>query len=384
MQEKADDLNRRAWLTRVSDSNLAFILSKEAVEISTAIGYIKGRAEGLRTQGFCFIRLSRHAEALPLLEEAEVLFTRLGDACGQSDVSEYLGIIARSQGDYAASLNHLYRALDLRQKEKYRDGESLSLYHLGVTYRYLGNLDKALEYFLQSLSLAREINHWIAESYSLNNIGSIYYELEDDENALEYYNQSLSIRRSTGDKWGEAGCLDNIGNIHFKLQQYDEAMDFYQQALSITIEVGDRKGQSNSLLHLANIYLKKSDTGLALLNANGSLQIREETGDKKGQAEVYLCLAEITTANTAVENAGETKIDFLQKALLIGEETKALDLLCNIHNSLYTTYKNLHQYNEALKQLEEFYALEKQVHSNTLKQKVIALETTHQIGRAHV
>ena len=116
LQQKADELNRKAWNVRVSDSTLGYNLSKEAIAIAEDIDYIKGKAEGFRTLAFCNIRLSKHDEAMLLLQQAEKMFASLEDVCGQSDVLEYYGIIARSQGDYASSLNYLYKSLELRQQ----------------------------------------------------------------------------------------------------------------------------------------------------------------------------------------------------------------------------------------------------------------------------
>src|SRR6185295_10897507 len=113
IMEKTDDLNRQAWEIRVSDSNKALLLSEEAVGLAKTIDYTKGMAEGLRTLGFSHLRLSKHAEATRYLDEALKLFKLLNDECGQSDVYEYLGIIQRSFGNYKASLEHLFKALEL-------------------------------------------------------------------------------------------------------------------------------------------------------------------------------------------------------------------------------------------------------------------------------
>jgi hypothetical protein len=73
--EAIDSLNQVAWKLRVSDSNLAFNLSQQALRRSLNILYEKGRAEGLRTFGFCHIRLAKYDESLELLKEAYQLFS---------------------------------------------------------------------------------------------------------------------------------------------------------------------------------------------------------------------------------------------------------------------------------------------------------------------
>jgi two-component system, NtrC family, sensor kinase len=380
-KDKIDQVNGLAWEVRVNDSNKALLLSEEAIELAKTINYTKGKAEGLRTLGFSYIRLSKHTEAQKYLEESLKLFELLNDQRGQSDVYEYLGIILRSFGDYKASLDILFKSLELRQQNTYREGESLSLYHLGVTYKYLGDLEQALESFLQSLSIARQINFEIGEAYDLNNIGGIYFELGDYDNALKYYDESLVIRKQSGDKWGEAGCLDNIGYIHFRKKNYTGAKTYCESSLSIARNIGDRKGEANSLFHLAEIY-QTDDRSKAETCAVQCLQIREEIGDKKGQAEVYLYLSENATNASDSEKTYDQQFEFLHKAFALGNEIKALDLLYKIHYRYYQSFKEQKQYATAIEHLELSYEIEKEIHSNIINQKIQNLEINHMVAQS--
>jgi hypothetical protein len=71
---RIDELNEQAFKIRVSDSILALEVSKEIVELAREAGYTKGLAYGLRTLGFCQMRLSKNEEALIYLNEAMSLF----------------------------------------------------------------------------------------------------------------------------------------------------------------------------------------------------------------------------------------------------------------------------------------------------------------------
>jgi two-component system, NtrC family, sensor kinase len=67
IKDKIDELNQQAWNSRVNDSPQAFVLSQESVGLSRKMNYTRGLAEGLRSLGFCYVRLSKNDEALPLL-----------------------------------------------------------------------------------------------------------------------------------------------------------------------------------------------------------------------------------------------------------------------------------------------------------------------------
>ncbi|GAB3539240.1 hypothetical protein GCM10027443_35520 [Pontibacter brevis] len=379
---KVDLLNSQAWELRVKNSNQARQYSQEALALAESIHYDKGKAEGLRTLGFCYLRLSEHEKALEHLEEALQLFQVLDDEKGLSDVYEYKGIIRRSQGDYAASLDFLFQSAGLREKLLYEEGKSLSYYHLGITYRYLGNYSTALDYLLQSLSIARKNNFWVGESYCLNNIGLIYFENNDFANALEYYQQSLEIRKANGDEWGEARCLDNIGITFFKLKKYAEAIEYCQKSLEITKATGDKKGQGNSLYHLGDIHFHLRNYEKACAYWMDSQKIRMQVQDKKGQAEILFCLSQLYSDKGYTGYSTEKALHYLEKGARLGNKIKAKDTLSRIHEGYYRLLKTVGQYQEALHHYEKHMAYEKEVHSEAMNKKVINLEISHKIEQS--
>jgi len=385
LKDKIDRFNKQAWENRVNDSTQAHTLSKEAIELAESINYTRGKAEGYRTFAFAHIRLSKHHEALEYLEKSLALFESLNDLNGQSSVYLYHGIIQRSFGYYAPSLAFLFKSLELSQQIGNNETECISYYHLGVTYKYLGDNDTSLNYLLQSLSACQTLSSvdW-AKSYCLKQIGLIYFETGDFNNALEYDNQSLILVQQSGDKWGEAGCLDNIGFIYFKLNDYDKALSFCSQALSISRIANDKKGESNALFHLANIFKELADYEKASEYCNSCLMIRRDIEDKKGEAEVLLFLATLYVKENFTESSPNEAFELLDKALQLGEDIKAMDLLAKIHLSYYEISKHYNRYPEALSHIETHISLSKQIHSDAINQKIQNLEITHKAEKSRI
>lgn len=373
-QDQIDLLNQEAWDTRVNDSVRAGIISAESISKSRRINYRKGLAEGLRTLGFSLLRQSRHDEALQCLKEAMDIFVDLKNDIGQSEVYGYFGIISRSKGDLKSSLEYLYMSHRLMLEAGYGEGVPLALYHLGVTYRYLGNLEKALDFFLQSLELAKKNEDWMAESYSINHIGTIYLEMGDLENALLFIQQSLSIRESQGDQWGAAGCLDNIGRIYFLMKDYGNAREQFSKAMAISTSVSDKKGEGNALLHLAELDLALDNSTQANEFANKCLTLRTEIGDKKGQAEALLLMIDLS--------AEKDKLPLIERAVEMSDSTGSLDLKYKIHGKYYAYYKKHQRFENALRHLEAFHQTEKELHSQSLAQKIANLQLSHQVEQS--
>ena len=88
LQEKIDDLNQQAWNVRITDLPKSFELSEESVKLARRINYPKGLAEGLRSLGFSYVRLSKNDEAAPLLKESLSFFQSLNDLKGQAVIYE--------------------------------------------------------------------------------------------------------------------------------------------------------------------------------------------------------------------------------------------------------------------------------------------------------
>jgi signal transduction histidine kinase len=381
LTKKIDELNAIAWNNRVNDSQKTMQCSKEAIALSRSINYTRGLADALTLEAFCYIRTSDFEKAKASLAEAETIYTTEKNIRGLASLNEYKGIIERYHGNSAAALEYIYKALEQSRQISFEENETTNLYQIGVSYRQLANYDKALEYLYESLSLARTIKFVLLEGYNLNVIGSIYFETGDYNQALAYFKQALSIREQCGDKWGEAGSLDNIGFTYFKLENYTEAAEYCKRSLAITKQTGDKKGEANSLLHLAEIYGKKKDVSKSAEFSNESLQIRKASGDRHGEAEILLFLAELYINH--VTDAEKKKIsEWLTAALKISEEIKAYDLVSKTQFYLYEYYKYEKDFNEAIKHLELHIQFEKDLHKNSINQKILNLEISYKAEEA--
>lgn len=376
--KKIDELNQQVWDLRVYDYAKAFVISQESLQLARSINYQKGIADAACLQGFLFARVSKNDEAWPLLEESLAIYKSLGDKEGQAISLDYMGIVQRNWGNFGASLELLFNALDLSEGKNLKDNEIANIYYqLGVTYKNLGNFEKALDFLYKSRAGHQAEKTRLYESYPINIIGTIYFENGDYNRALEFFKEALNSRQELNDKLGIAGSLDNIGYAYFKLKDYSQAINFCSNSLDISRQTGDKRSQANSLHHLAEIYKESGDRQKAVACCNESLQIRKETGDIKGEAQILLFLAELYK-----DEEGDKVLERLHGALKIAEEIKGLDLLSRIRLLLFEYYKGIGNYDKAIQNLELHLALDKEFHKNTIEQKVANLEITHKAEEA--
>jgi two-component system, NtrC family, sensor kinase len=379
LQGKIDQLNQQAWDTRVYDSPKSLELSRQSVELARSINYHSGLAHGLKLLGFSYVRIAKNNEALPLLQEALTLFESLNDWRGQAVVNGYLAIVQRNWGNFGAALELLFKALGLSEQTEFTENIGTEHYQIGVTYKYLGNFEKALDSLYKSLSLYRETKQGLLQSYPLNIIGSVYFENGDYAQALEYYQQGLILRQESLDKLGEAGSLDNIGFTYFRLNDYPRAIDYCTRSLTISESTGDKRSQANAMQHLAEIYKQAGDTGQAIEFCNKSLHIRKLIGDRRGETEILLFLAAL---HKGQPGNSHKIVEWLGNAVTISEEIKGLDLLSKTRFAFYEYYKQEEKFKEAIEQLELHIQLEKELHKNSVNQKMQNLEISHKAEEA--
>ena len=74
VKEEIDQLNQQASDVRDNDSNPSFDLIKEDHDLAESIRYIRGKAESLRTKGYCYIRLSQNREEQASCEDSYKLY----------------------------------------------------------------------------------------------------------------------------------------------------------------------------------------------------------------------------------------------------------------------------------------------------------------------
>ncbi|HET8914398.1 MAG TPA: tetratricopeptide repeat protein, partial [Propionibacteriaceae bacterium] len=194
-----------------------------------------------------------YAEAGPLVEEAQTLFTETDDRAGLIWSIGRLGAIAREQGRYersaelhrealrlaqeagddhdaAVQLNYLCflawlsEDLDtaeaigpdaLRRMRELGDHEGViwALINLGATARYRGDLTGARLLLSQGLDLCEDLSFREGIAWSLNQLGVVARLRGETERAFGMQLASLTEHHKLGDRWREASVRDELAAL---------------------------------------------------------------------------------------------------------------------------------------------------------------------------
>jgi tetratricopeptide (TPR) repeat protein len=195
-----------------------------------------------------------------------------------------LGVVAQTQGDYAAAKDYLGQALALDRQLGNSLGEADQLGNLGLVARDQGDYEAAKAYHEQALVLHRQLGNPLGEAADLGNLGLVAYEQGDYEAAKAYHEQALVLHRQLGNPSGEAGSLDNLGLVARVQGDYAMAKDYHEQALALHRQLGNLLDEAGALTGLGLVARVQGDLTAAKDYHEQALALYRQLDNPLGEA----------------------------------------------------------------------------------------------------
>jgi tetratricopeptide (TPR) repeat protein len=273
---------------------VALPLAEEAAVIYRSLGDRQGEGAALDQIGLAHQRSARAREALAYFSEAMILSGAAGDQHGVATAKGHLGIACWHLGRYPEALSHLDEAMKLYQAVGDRRGEAKALNNMCRIQLYCGYHRDALEGYQKCLEIFQEIGG--AQSVAILNhaIGGVHHYKGSYEEALASCRRALAIYRQIGDLPDEADVLDDIGAIYQSAGCYDEALIHYQKARSIAEEIGNLGHQLTALRRTADIHREIGQYAESFEHYYTGLRLAREIGDPYEEAKILEGIAEST------------------------------------------------------------------------------------------
>jgi DNA-binding SARP family transcriptional activator len=272
----------------------ALPLAEEAAVIYRSLGDRQGEGAALDLIGMAHARSARPREALAYFHEARILFGAADDQHGVATTMGHSGITCWHLGRYPEALSHLNEALALYRQVGDRRGEAKTLNNLGRIQLYCGYHRDALGALNGSLVIFQEIGGALNQAILYHNIGSVHHYKGSYEEALASCRRGLAIYREIGDLPDQADVLNDIGAIYYSAGCYDEALIHHQQARSIAEEIGNLAHQLTALRRTADIYRGCGQYAESFEHYYTALRLAREIGDPYEEAKILEGIAEST------------------------------------------------------------------------------------------
>jgi tetratricopeptide (TPR) repeat protein len=303
------DLNARAKDLHESDPAGSLVVAQQALALARESRNVDGEAEALNYVAYAYRQQSLLDLARKTALESVRLFVQVGDAYGESQGYNTLGLIEADDGKFPEALEYHLKALAIRQRTGDKEGLSYSFNNLGNAYRNMGQFDQALDYHRQGLALKVELGNRSSEAYSHHNIGLVYFAMQDYPKALEAYRRGLVIREERKDTRAVAVSLNGIGSVE-ALTDPAAALRTYERALALRRETGDQRGEMATEINMANVFLRVGELARASAAFDRALVLGTQIDAPLMRSNALKGLAEVEAARGDYRAAYEHQIQY--------------------------------------------------------------------------
>jgi eukaryotic-like serine/threonine-protein kinase len=270
-------------------------------EQAAASAFDKGQRQGARlltagallTRGSALSALGDMQNAVATLNQAQSIFSELGDRQGLGRVLNNLAIIELHHNNLAEAQKHLEQALELFRQTGAQQGMLQALNNLANVFWERGEIARALEVHQQSLKAAREINDKLHEASSLGNIAGLLQLQGKLTEARQTYEESLQLTRAMGDKEGTGMALGNVADLLTRQGDLPEARKAAEEALQLDRQSGVKYLEGYALYQLAAVLVSQGELDAGRARFQESAALRHQVGERDLEAESRLALAQL-------------------------------------------------------------------------------------------
>lgn len=213
------------------------------------------------------------------------LLTELPRAKTERQKALVLNDLSNSYGpiDSKKAIQYGEIALNLAQKNGWKDVLSRSYNLLGMNYQRIKNYETAIDYYLKALKINEDAGNKKNIASLAASIGSLYYSKKDNSNALDYYLRATKINEEIGNKKSLLVLYSNIGNVYNDMSNTPKALEYFLKSSDLNETNGNQKEVASMSTNIANIY-KSQNNPKALEYFLKSLKINETLNNVKGEA----------------------------------------------------------------------------------------------------
>lgn len=306
------------------------------------------------------------------------------------------------------------KALELAQKNGFREDEVQALHNIGITHEAQGNYELALDYELKALEFRKEMGDESKTANTLNNIGIIYDEQGNYKKALDYYHDARKIYEKINDEKKIAMVLVNMAIVVKSQGEYEKVIEYYHEALAIYEKLNNEFGVAVCHANLGSVfyYLPNYDSALhySLLSTREfeSQNIQQFVGsslcnagmayDKLGQkekAKTYLLRAkklneqydtkkELAFAMIYLSNvyASEGLLQLAEKeaseALIIASKINALQQVMEARLALAEIQAAKNDFKKAYNEYREYVLVKDSIYQQDKTRQIAQLQTEYE------
>jgi class 3 adenylate cyclase/tetratricopeptide (TPR) repeat protein len=307
--ERADDRELHAAANRVYDQLVRLVGDEPSADRR---GALVGRARAATA-------LRRDAEAAADLDVVEAEAREAGDDGRLARALTVRGDLLRNAGEYERSLEALEEARVLWQRVGDRRGEGSALRRIGWTKLFAGDLDAAEPILLEALDAFREAGALRGQAWAHQNLAWAAYGRSEPVLAEQRLHDSIELFRQIGDWGGLNWTTGMVGWVRFAQGDVVEAERHAEEALHEARSQGDTWQVGMMDVLLSSIRLHQGRTEDAVELGRAALQLFVELGDEWGGGQAAGPLVRALLATGRFEEAERMRVEAMARYGSTGE-----------------------------------------------------------------
>ncbi|HMN31952.1 MAG: tetratricopeptide repeat protein [Chitinophagaceae bacterium] len=334
--EQIDCLIEMSLEIRYQDTDEALVLTKEILERSQKINYIKGTGRGLNNKGaICWLK-----------------------------------------GEYNLGLETLREALVIAKDNQIEDLKARIYNNMGNIYRDLGDLSTAFKYYQWALEINQELEDELAQSAVMMSISNIHFDLFDYDNALEYANRCLKIFLKYEDHKRLVTIYHSLGNIYLKKEDKENALVHFKKSLELSEPntIGNMLANSG----IGKVYYKQKIFDKARKYLNKVLEQSEELSSIEGTIISHFYLGRILFDEGHYDQA----LQYFNTAYVLANEHSRKHDVMSIHEMYAKVYERIGNIQEAYENLKKYEQLKDSIFQQNTFDKLRNLQIRGEIDYA--
>jgi len=200
-----------------------------------------------------------------------------------AETTDWLGLFAAFQGDYAAAQAHFARSLKLFEMLGSLLGQANALHDMGWAAREQGDVNTARLRFEESLRLFRQAGERVSIGATLNSLGEVAVMEENAGRAATLLEEALAVNRANQADTHIGWSLNHLGHVAQLQGQFERAAQLHQESLPHFRLLGPRTlGTAQAYEALGETALGQQDGASATTYLNEALQMFQDIGDRTG------------------------------------------------------------------------------------------------------
>ncbi len=377
LQEKSEDSKTRKRIRQLLELAEKTDDAKKILELTNEVTRIVATQPDPKLEAQVFIQRSRahqlNGDYELSLNDASAA-KDLADECQEDSILAqalyYMSIAQWRQSRPDLALAYADDARQPQESINVPDALARTLTLLGAIYRSQSSYDKAIEMHFEALRISEKFNNDSAKARSLNNIGLIYWNLGRNDEAYELLLKALNYYRQTNELRKMQMCLSNMAMLLVELGRPSESLSYLDESLSLSLKTGNDLSRAKVLSNLAFAHNKLGNQEKSLELYESALELRNQIGDQQGIIRTSGCIASIFQDRGDHKTALEMLENALEMAQSIGARAEQACLL----ELISTSRAELGNHSQALKDHQDFHALQLELHGVEVQQKIAELE----------